>query len=58
MKDLDALKQRLQVVENAVEVGSRAEVGTLKNHKQRPVPFPKFLSVPWRVQCEGKVGTI
>lgn len=42
-------------MENAVEVGSRAEVGTPKNHKQRPVPFPKFLSVPWRVQCEGKV---
>lgn len=54
VKDLDALKRRLHVVENAVEVGSRIEVGTPKNHKQRPVPFPRFLSVPLARQCEGK----
>lgn len=54
VKDLDALKRRLHVVENAVEVGSRIEVGTPKNHKQRTVPFPRFLSVPLAKQCEGK----
>lgn len=54
VKDLDMLKRRLQVVENAVEVGSKIQVGTPKNHKKRMVPFPKFLAEPLAVQCEGK----
>lgn len=54
VKDLDMLKRRLHVVENAVEVGSKIEVGTPKNHKKRVVPFPKFLSERLAVQCEDK----
>ncbi|MHA7275558.1 tyrosine-type recombinase/integrase [Arthrobacter sp. Hz1] len=54
VKDLDMLKRRLNVTENAVEVGSKIEVGTPKNHKRRTVPFPNFLSVPLAKQCEGK----
>lgn len=54
VKDLDSLKRRLNIRENAVEVGSKIEVGTPKNHKRRSVPFPKFLSEPLAKQCEGK----
>jgi integrase len=42
------------VEENAVQVGSVIEVGTLKNHKKRTVPFPRFVSEQLAVQCEGK----
>lgn len=48
------LKRRINVEENAVQVGSRIEVGTPKNHKRRAVPFPKFLVEPLSRQCEGK----
>ncbi|WP_343212860.1 site-specific integrase [Arthrobacter sp. H20] len=54
VKDLDMLKRRLRVEENAVQVGSRIEVGTPKNHKRRTVPFPRFLAEPLARQCEGK----
>lgn len=54
VKDLDMLKRRLRIEENAVEVGSKIEVGTPKNHKRRTVPFPRFLSEPLARQCEGK----
>lgn len=54
VKDLDMLRRRLRIEENAVEVGSRIEVGTPKNHKRRSVPFPKFLAEPLAQQCVGK----
>ncbi len=54
VKDLDMLKRRLRIEENAVEVGAKIEVGTPKNHKRRTVPFPRFLSEPLARQCEGK----
>jgi integrase len=54
VKDLDMLKRRFLVTENAVEVGSRIVVGTPKNHKRRSVPFPKFLAEMLAQQCAGK----
>jgi integrase len=54
VKDLDMLKRRLLVEENAVQVGSRIEVGTPKNHKRRIVPFPQFLAEQLARQCEAK----
>ncbi len=54
VKHLDMLKRRFRVEENAVEVGGKIEVGTPKNHKKRSVPFPRFLTEPLAVQCEGK----
>lgn len=54
VKDVDMLRKRLLVTENAVEVGSRIVVGTPKNHKARSVPIPKFLADLLAHQCQGK----
>ena len=52
--DLDLLRKRASVTENAVQAGGRIHVGTPKAHKQRTVPLPDFL-VPYLArQCEGK----
>lgn len=54
VRDLDMLRRRLLVRQNAVEVGSAVVVGTPKSHKQRMVPFPRFLAEPLAAACEGK----
>jgi len=54
VKDLDMLRRRINVTVNAVEVGSRIEVGTPKSHKRRSVPFPASLAGPLAVSCVGK----
>lgn len=54
VRDLDTLRRRLRVEENAVMVGSKIEVGTPKSHKRRVVPFPRFLAEPLAEQCIGK----
>ncbi|EID15303.1 integrase [Mycolicibacterium phlei RIVM601174] len=52
--DLDLLRKRASITENAVQSGGRIHVGTPKAHKQRTVPLPEFL-VPYLArQCEGK----
>lgn len=54
VRDLDLLRKRASVTENAVQAGGRIHVGTPKAHKQRTVPLPEFL-VPYLArQCEGK----
>ena len=54
VRDLDMLRRRITVHENAVEVGSRVHVGTTKGHKLRTVPVPAFLLPYLARQCEGK----
>jgi integrase len=54
VKDLDMLKRRLSITENAVQLGSIIEVGTPKNHHRRTVPFPAFLAEDLARACEGK----
>jgi integrase len=54
VKDLDMLRRRINVTENAVEVGSQIEVGTPKSHKRRSVPFPAALAIPLARACEGR----
>ncbi|WP_347403857.1 tyrosine-type recombinase/integrase [Mycobacterium sp. 236(2023)] len=54
VKDLDLLRHRATVGENAVEVGRQIHVGTSKSHKSRTVPLPKFLVPYLAKQCEGK----
>lgn len=54
VRDMDALRRRLAVNENAVSVGSEIHVGTPKSHELRSVPFPEFLSLPIAKLCEGK----
>jgi len=57
VRDLDSLRRRVQVRENAVSVGGKIIVGTPKTHKVRSVPFPAFLSFPLAELAEGKDGT-
>jgi integrase len=54
VRNLDLLKRRVNVTENAVSVGGRIVVGTPKSSKARSVPFPDFLTVPLARLCEGK----
>jgi integrase len=55
VRDVDALRRRLAVNENAVRVGSEIHVGTPKTHELRSVPYPEFLSLPIAKLCDGKV---
>lgn len=54
VRDVNLLRRRVSVVQNAVEVGSRVIVGTPKSHKQRTVPLPSFLLEHLARACEGK----
>ncbi|MEV7934207.1 tyrosine-type recombinase/integrase [Curtobacterium sp. NPDC089185] len=54
VRDLDMLRRRLSVVENAVEVNGTMEVGTPKTHKRRTLVFPKLLVPALARACEGK----
>lgn len=54
VRDLDMLRRRAHVQQNAVMVGGQIVVGTPKSHEARSVPFPKFLSEPLAGLCEGK----
>lgn len=54
VRDLDLLRKRATVSENAVWVGSEVFVGTTKSHKSRTVPLPGFLLPELARQCEGR----
>ena len=54
VRDLDMLRRRATVHENAVQVGMKIHVGTTKGHKQRTVPLPAFLLPFLAKQCEGR----
>ena len=54
MRDVDALRRRLAVNENAVRVGAEIHVGSPKTHELRSVPYPEFLELPIAKMCEGK----
>ena len=54
VKDLDMLRRRLMINQNAVEVGDAIIIGTPKSHERRSVPFPAFLSEPLAAACVGK----
>lgn len=54
VKDVDPLRRRLTVTQNAVRVGGKIVVGTPKSHEARTVPFPAFLSERLAKLCEGK----
>jgi len=55
--DIDFLRRRILLHENAVQVGSEMVVGTLKSHKNRTVPIPRFLIEELARTCEGKETT-
>lgn len=52
--DLDMLRRRATIAENAVQSGGKIYVGTPKAHTQRTVPLPAFLLTYLARQCEGK----
>ncbi|UXA09990.1 site-specific integrase [Mycobacterium sp. SMC-8] len=52
--DLDLLRKRALIHENAVQSGTDIHVGTPKAHKQRVVPLPEFLVPLLARQCENK----
>lgn len=43
VKDVNPVKRRLRIEENAVVISGVINVGTPKNHEQREVPYPAFL---------------
>ncbi|OBF70490.1 integrase [Mycobacterium sp. 852002-51613_SCH5001154] len=52
--DLDMLRKRASITENAVQSGTGMYLGTPKAHKRRTVPLPEFLLPYLALQCEGK----
>lgn len=54
VKHVDLARRRLNVEENAVEVGSIIEIGTPKTHEKRQVRYPAFLSETIEALVEGK----
>lgn len=52
--DLDLLRKRAVIHENAVQSGNSIHVGTPKSHKQRSIPLPEFLVPLLARQCEEK----
>ncbi|KHK98324.1 integrase [Microbacterium mangrovi] len=54
VRDLDMLRKRVSVQENAVRVNGQIAVGTPKTHHARSVPFPEFLAGPLATSCDGK----
>lgn len=55
--DLDMLRKRALIHENAVQSGTGIHVGTPKAHKQRSIPLPEFLVAPLARKCEGRART-
>lgn len=54
VKDVDLQRRRLNINQNAVEIGSRVEVGTPKTHERRSVPFPAMLDASIRELCDER----
>lgn len=54
VSDIDFLRRRVTVHQNAVQVGTETVVGTLKSHKHRSVPLPVFVANELSKTCRGK----
>lgn len=54
VRDIDFLRRRITVHENAVQVGTKHVVGTTKGDKVRSVPIPAFVLDQVAKQCEGR----
>ncbi|ANZ27239.1 integrase [Rhodococcus sp. WB1] len=54
VRDVNFLRRRLTVHENAVQVGMVHVVGTTKGDKVRSVPVPAFVLEAMVKQCEGR----
>jgi integrase len=56
VRDVEFLRRRLTVSENAVQLGSDHAVGATKGRKARSVPVPKFVLDELSLQCRGKAA--
>jgi integrase len=54
VSDVDMLRRRVTVNQNAVRVNGKIIVGTPKSNHSRSVPFPVFLASEIAQRCEGK----
>jgi integrase len=54
VRDVEFLRRRLSVHENAVQLGVEHAVGPTKGRKARSVPVPAFVLEELSVQCTGK----
>lgn len=54
VSDIDFLRRRLSVADNAVQLGVDHAVGETKSRKVRPVPVPQFVLDELSVQCKGR----
>jgi hypothetical protein len=54
VRDVEFLRRRLSVSENAVQLGTYHAVGPTKGRKARSVPVPAFVLDELSVQCNGK----
>jgi integrase len=52
--DIEFLRRRLSIHENAVQIGTRHAVGPTKGRAARSVPVPEFVLDELSVQCKGK----
>lgn len=57
VKDVNFVRRRISVEQNAVEVGHKFVVGTPKSHERRTVPFPELLDEGLRTACRDKLPT-
>ena len=56
VRDVEFLRRRLSVHENAVQVGAHHHVGPTKGREARSVPVPTFVLDELSSQCVGKAG--
>jgi len=56
VRDIQFLRRRISVSENAVQIGSRHVVGPTKGREDRSVPVPEFVLNELSVQCKGKAA--
>jgi integrase len=54
VKDVDLIKRRIRIEQNAVRVDGKIHVGTPKGHERRTIPYLKFLSAAIEAACHKK----
>lgn len=54
VRDVEFLRRRLNVHDNAVQLGVDHAKGLTKSRQQRSVPVPQFVLGELAVQCEGR----
>lgn len=54
VRDIEFLRRRIAVHENAVQIGARHVVGPTKGREDRSVPVLAFVLDELSVQCRGK----